>query len=164
MAPARPKAPKPPPAERLLTVREMATAQGVQPGQVRRWIEDGCPVAVKGGPGKSAQLDPAAVTAWRGQRRATVSVAEASAGLKNVQQRRAELELRSRAGELLDRSDVDRVWRQHITDVKTLLEALPRAEAAQCVAAARTGGAAAVCAVLEAALRRVLTALVVEPT
>lgn len=146
-------------AAKFLTVREMAVAQGVQPGQVRRWIEDGCPVAVKGGPGKSAQLDPAAVTAWRAQRRATVSVAEASAGLKNVQQRRAELELRKRAGELLDQADVGRVWRGHITDAKTLLEALPRAEAERCVAAARSGGAAAVCAVLEAGIRRVLTAL-----
>jgi phage terminase Nu1 subunit (DNA packaging protein) len=150
-------------AERQLTVREIAAAEGVQPGQVRRWIEDGCPVAVKGGPGKSALLDRAAVRAWRAQRQQTVSVAEESAGLKNVQRRKAELELRHRAGDLLDRADVDRVWRQHITDAKTLLEALPRAEASRCVAAARTGGEAAVAAVLGGALRRVLTALAGGP-
>jgi phage terminase Nu1 subunit (DNA packaging protein) len=143
----------------LLTVRQIAAAEGVQPGQVRRWIEDGCPVAVRGGPGKSALLDPRAVRAWRRPREASVSVAEESAALKRVQAQRAALELRVRAGELLERADVDRTWTGHIRDARALLEAIPRAEASACVAAAKAGGEAAVAQVLDVAIERALRAL-----
>jgi phage terminase Nu1 subunit (DNA packaging protein) len=143
----------------LRTVREIAAALGVQPGQVRRWILDGCPVAVKGGPGKSALLDLEAVKAWRAPRQATTSVALEGADLKRAQRLRIELDMRRRAGELLERADVAATWTAHITNAKTLLEALPRAEAARCVAAARAGGETAVAQVLDDAVRRVLTAL-----
>lgn len=123
----------------LRTIREVATALGVQPGQVRRWIGDGCPVAVKGGPNKSARLDLAAVTAWRAPRDAKLSVAEESARLKAADRALKEQQLRKRAGELLERGPWVRAVQGHIQQAKARLLALPAALAEPTVDAAADG-------------------------
>jgi phage terminase Nu1 subunit (DNA packaging protein) len=137
---------------------------GVTPGQVMRWKDDGCPVAVPGGPNRSALYDLKAVRAWRKTRPdparpGGMSVAEESAKLKRAQRERTEQDNRRRAGELLERADVERVWTGHITDASRLLDSLPSAEAERCVHAAVTGGPAAVRRVLEEAVRSIKTAL-----
>jgi len=123
----------------LRTIREVAAALGVQPGQVRRWIGDGCPVAEKGGPNKSARLDFAAVTAWRAPRDAKLSVAEESARLKAADRALKEQQLRKRAGELLERGPWVRAVQGHIQQAKARLLALPASLAERTVDAAAEG-------------------------
>lgn len=122
------------------------------------------PVAVKGGPGKSALYDLAKVKAWRKARPdptrpGGVSVAEETARLKRAQTERAELETRRRRGELLDRTLWLRACEDHITHAKSRLESLPSALAVRIVTAARTGGPAAVQALLHTAIRDALVGL-----
>jgi phage terminase Nu1 subunit (DNA packaging protein) len=149
---------------RTLTRRQLAAAMGVRPGQITRWQDDGMPVAVKGGPGKSALYDLAGVKAWRAarpdpSRPGGVSVAEETALLKRTQTERAQLEIQRRRGELLDRALWVRACAEHITHAKARLLSLPSALAARAVHAAQTGGPAAVQLLLETAIRESLVEL-----
>jgi phage terminase Nu1 subunit (DNA packaging protein) len=88
--------------------------------------------------------------------------------LGEAQAQRAELDLSRRAGELLERRDVERTWLGFINASVSLLEALPRAAAPRVASAVRTALAhqaspeAAVEQLLTEEIRRVRIALAGE--
>jgi hypothetical protein len=141
----------------LIGRRDLAKKFGVTPRRITLWASDGMPVAKGGGPGREARYKLADVLAWREQRKANdnsaSSVSQERAKLFDVQRRRAEIEIRRREGELLDRVDVERVWTERITQAKGRAREIPRAVAGAIVTAVLAGGG-------EGAVQKILLAAI----
>jgi len=130
MAKARSKrkaAPKRTPA--LLTRRELAAAFGVHMLTVTKWERDGMPIAKRGARGRPSLYDEAACRTWK------ILRDEAATKTSSLEQARIQKELSQaelnrqtaeiRAGNLLQRDDVERVWSQHVAAVRRKLLHLP---------------------------------------
>ena len=130
MAKARSKrkaAPKRTPA--LLTRRELAAAFGVHMLTVTKWERDGMPIAKRGARGRPSLYDETACRTWKNLRD------EAAMQTSSLEQARIQKELSQaelnrqtaeiRAGNLLQRDDVERVWSQHVAAVRRKLLHLP---------------------------------------
>jgi len=123
----RKAAPKRTPA--LLTRRELAAAFGVHMLTVTKWERDGMPIAKRGARGRPSLYDEAACRTWK------ILRDEAAMQTSSLEQARIQKELSQaelnrqtaeiRAGNLLQRDDVERVWSQHVAAVRRKLLHLP---------------------------------------
>lgn len=132
------------PDDGLIGRRELAKKLGVTPRRITLWASDGMPVASGGGRGREARYKLADVLTWRAQRKAndnaSSSVSQERAKLFDVQRRKAELDIRKREGELLERVDVERVWTDQIARAKGRLLEIPRAAAPRLLTIIAAGG------------------------
>ncbi|HRU09763.1 MAG TPA: terminase small subunit [Thermoanaerobaculia bacterium] len=123
----RKRAPKTTPA--LLTRRDLAAAFGVHMLTVTKWERDGMPIAKRGARGRPSLYDEAACRTWK------ILRDEAATKTSSLEQARIQKELSQaelnrqtaeiRAGNLLQRDDVERVWSQHVAAVRRKLLHLP---------------------------------------
>ncbi len=143
-------------ALRLFTRREVAAAFGVSPLRITKWTAAGMPVADRGQRGKQSRYDVAAVVAWRieteVERRAPVvssggravaagmNLGDERAKLARVQTRKAELEMRTREGELLETTDVVRLLALAVLAIRSGILRLPTTIAPALVACVQRGG------------------------
>ncbi len=113
----------------LLTRRELAAAFAVHMLTVTKWERDGMPIAKRGARGRPSLYDEAACRAWK------ILRDEAATKTSSLEQARIQKELSQaelnrqtaeiRAGNLLQREDVERVWSQHVAAVRRKLLHLP---------------------------------------
>lgn len=146
---------------KLLTRRELAETMDVKVRQVHRWEGDGCPVAKRGRRGVASLYDLEAVRTWHQAREAVdhdgpIDLAKERSRKERAQALLAEQLYQQRAGELVDATEVARVWSRHVSAVRTKLLSVPGVWADRVHRAARAG-VAAVERVLDDAIRDVLT-------
>ncbi len=152
----------------LVTRREVAQQHGVKPMQVHRWVQDGAPVARRGGPGRPALYDPIAVARWKAARdgaaeRQMVSVTQARVERDLAQAELARQLHAQRSGRLVDVAAVTAIWGRHVAAVRQRLLSWSTTLTARLHRAAINGGLAGIEAVLDEHVRRVLTELSAGP-
>src|SRR5262245_36353090 len=150
----------------LLTRRQLAVALGVRIPTVRKWDDDGCPVAERGGPGVSHRYEIGAVKAWRAARQEAngatpthVSLTVERARKERAQAIEAEQRTAIRAKQLVPVDDVVRAQAAEVARVRTKLLALPLVLSDRLHRAAMLRGVAGVEGELRAAVDDVLREL-----
>lgn len=116
------------PAKRLLTGKELARALDVHAVTVKKWVQDGCPVAKRGKTGRASLYDPDEVQAWRRTReRASAFGAVAAEKVQNLKLDRElkEIEKQKRLGLLVPLEEVDRRWAGIVAAVRERILSLP---------------------------------------
>ncbi len=153
----------------MLTRPALAKALSVHPQTIKKWEQDGMPVAERGARGKPSHFDRVAVEAWLHTREIARQTSDvASLQLERSRRERAQALLalqtyQMRAKELLPRAEVDRVWSQHVSAVRAKLLSLPVVIADRVHHAAKLDGVASVERILNEAVRDVLRELAGTP-
>lgn len=158
-----------------LTRRELAAAIPVHMQTITKWEHAGMPVLEPGRKGKPSLYSLADVKKWRADQEAaaqtngTARVAVERARKERAQAKLAEQMYETRAGELLPRDEVDRVWASEVAGVRAVLLSLATTYAARIYRAATLNGEAGVARALADAAREVLRELadpqgVIRPT
>lgn len=150
----------------LVDKKELAKALGTSIRNIARWQEEGMPVAQRGKPGKASLYDLEACRAWRDQHFAVQGGATAAslAAQERARKERAQALLAEqayamRAGQLLPREEVQRIWEAELTTLRNRLLAWPTVLADRLHQAALTEGVDGVEAALNEAVRDALKEL-----
>lgn len=114
---------------KLLSRRDLATVMSVHPDTITGWHDAGLPIAVRGGRGRQALYDPAAVRAWKAAREEAAAQAATDpvdafrerARKDRAQAMLAEQLYLQRAGKLLDADLVTKTWTGEYAAVRTIL-------------------------------------------
>lgn len=121
----------------LLTWSELSSALGADlptaphAVTISKWVQQGMPVAERGRGGRPSRYDLEAVRAWLRQRTeaadagAPIDVARERARYFRLQADRTELDVRKRAGELVEAAEVEQRWASIVTAVRESLLSLP---------------------------------------
>jgi len=115
-------------AKCLLTGPELARALDVNAVTVRKWAQDGCPVAQRGKTGRASWYDPDEVQAWRRTReRSSAFGAVAAEKVQNLKLDRElkEIEKQKRLGLLVPIGEVDKRWAGIVAAVRERILSLP---------------------------------------
>ena len=139
---------------------------GVHVNSVIRLEQEGLPVAQPGAGGKASLYDPAAIVAWwlarhraRGGSGDGLDPAAERARRDKAQANLAEQMHATRAGELIPRSELERILSPVVTAIRAKLLAGPRAWAPVLANIAASHGVAGIERELATRIRDVLTAL-----
>ncbi|MGQ3671797.1 terminase small subunit [Xanthobacter sp. TB0136] len=117
----------------LVNQAQLAALFGVQPITIRAWVRKGCPEEVKGGGGKRAAYNTAAVIRWREEQAALAATGDASALDEAELKKRklaaemglAELELSVRRGEYVEIEQVGALVADEYATVRANFTAMP---------------------------------------
>ena len=151
-------------AENLVTRKQLAAAMHVNPDTILRWIDQGAPVAVKGGQGVAHKFYVSSMKAWVAQRAASVS-SDASELTRQRARREAagaklaEQTYEIRRGEWIRQDEVDRMWGGEVNAVRRLLLAVPSTHGDSVMHVALTEGIVGVRRVLKEAMYTALRQL-----
>lgn len=138
---------------------------GCNPQTVCKWQEEGLPVLARGRGGRASRYDPAACAEWLKARNAAetsadgLSPSQEKARREHWQALVAEQTYRQRAGELLPRDEVLKVWTAEVAAVRTRLLSWATTIADRVHRAGTLEGLAGVERTLHDAAREVLTEL-----
>jgi hypothetical protein len=141
---------------------QLAAELSVHPQSFVRFLEEGMPVARRGRGGRPSLYELDAVRAWllARERESSMSpTARARARRDLAQAELAEQAFAIKAGTLLHREDVKRVWAGHVAAVKSKLLSMPDLYGDHVLRAARNDGLVGVQTVLGNAVRDVLREL-----
>lgn len=129
---------RPPDGAQIMSKEEIAALLGVNPATVRRWLEEGCPLAEPTARGRPFALHLPDVFAWRvrvAEERAGARAAPAADGdydyetartLKTAYDaERARVKLLRETGEVVDRRIAAKIVEAELADVRASLQSLP---------------------------------------
>jgi phage terminase Nu1 subunit (DNA packaging protein) len=133
------------------------------PQTIAGWVAEGCPIEVRGGPGRPHLYAKEKVLAWLELRKSKdpdVVDLTAARTLKELAQARLnEQKLLELEGKLLPREEVERQWMAELAAIRTRLMILPHTLADRLYRAATLEGVAGVEAALDEEIRNVLEEL-----
>ena len=146
-----------------MTRKQLAVDLGCDVRTTFKWEDEGMPVAQRGAGRRGSLYDLAACRRWvaarnaaAAQRPGATELATERARKERAQAIESEQRVALRAGQLLNRDDVEKAWASEVTAVRTKLLGLPAALADQLQRVAVTDGAPGVESVLDEAIRGVL--------
>ncbi len=150
------------PQGNYLTSSELAARLGRDARTIRKWRAEGMPAAKLGRGGSPSEFDEAAVRAWLKTREHTrqqdsAELVKARTRRELAMARESEQRADLRAGRLVPAEDVERTWSREVASVRAYLLLWSTTLAAKVCRVAVTDGEAAVEALLELEVRRVLT-------
>lgn len=129
--PTRPEKLKADQPDGLVTRAQAATALGVAPNRINKWVADGAPVAMVGSRGHSAYYDLSALRAWvadrgRPDQDEGLTLGAARARMATAQAIKFERENLVRSGELVERAQVAAEGQAVLASLKAKLLSVPR--------------------------------------
>ncbi len=155
-----------PPKERLLTRRQLAAALNVHMQTITKWEREGLPVAERGAKGRPSKYREIDVRAWRKRRD---DAAKKPEGPLNFMQTRAykehwqgllaEQQHQLRAKELLYATEVEKIWGDEVSAIRTVILSIPVSYADRVHRAATLDGLVGVEAALKEIVHQVLREL-----
>jgi phage terminase Nu1 subunit (DNA packaging protein) len=116
-----------PETEPLLKSADISRLLGVKPRTVRSWVDDGCPVAVRGnGRGQHHKFRLSEVKEWRGNEKGEgLDYTTERARLLKAQRTEVELRIASKRQDVLPTQEVVAYWGDMIGAAKAKLLSLP---------------------------------------
>lgn len=108
----------------LVTTAELARIFKVKPRTIRTWIEEGCPIAVRGGGrGNPHKFELTVVQAWREgvQVGGPLDYNAERAKLTKAQRQEAEIRIKKQMGNLVAIGEVGKLWADQIGAAKSKL-------------------------------------------
>lgn len=157
-----------PKKERLLTRRELAAALHVHMQTITKWEREGLPIAERGDKGRPSKYREIDVRAWRKTREEAakkkteggpVDFMQARANKEYWQGKVAEQQHQIRARELLQASEVEKVWGAECAAIRTVILSIPVTYADRVHRAATLEGLSGVEAALKDIAHQVLREL-----
>lgn len=116
----------PPASPRGLTVNrvDLARLLGVYVDRVTKYVGEGMPVAKAGGRGKESEFDAVECLAWWRARRAPGTTEQERTRYFKASADKIEQEVRKRAGELIEDTEVDQRWAGMVAAMRERMLAL----------------------------------------